>query len=144
MRRKCNNKEEDLNREHMFPRASRYKRGSDITKSDITEVRLYLWGDHSKFHLKTTHWRKFGGQLIDFNKRIWTCRTCQTSNCHSSNSWIKILRAQKRDFLSNEDLSSNWTIVPYILLKPPHSVTLRGQPFGFGYFKKSLREWVTK
>ena len=30
MRKKCDNKEEDLNREHPFPRVARYKKGSDI------------------------------------------------------------------------------------------------------------------
>ena len=40
MRGECDNKEGDSNRAHPFPRVSRYKRGRDITKGDITEVRV--------------------------------------------------------------------------------------------------------
>ena len=34
------NKEGDLNRAHMFPRVSRYKRRTDTTENDITKVRV--------------------------------------------------------------------------------------------------------
>ena len=34
-------KEGDLNCTHPFPRVSGYKRGDDITKRDVTDVRVY-------------------------------------------------------------------------------------------------------
>ena len=37
--RECDKKEGDFNRAHLFPRVSRYKRGSDIK-----EVRVYRGG----------------------------------------------------------------------------------------------------
>jgi hypothetical protein len=40
MRGKFDNKEGDLNRAHLLPRISEYKRGSDITEGAITEVRV--------------------------------------------------------------------------------------------------------
>jgi hypothetical protein len=36
----CDNKEEQLNLEHLFLGRLRYKRGSDIKEGDITEVKM--------------------------------------------------------------------------------------------------------
>ena len=41
MRRKCDNKEGDLNRAHPCPRVLGIKRGSDIAMGDITKVGMY-------------------------------------------------------------------------------------------------------
>ena len=38
---KCDNKQGNLNWVDPLPRISWYKNGSDITKGDITEVRVY-------------------------------------------------------------------------------------------------------
>ena len=41
MRGKCDNKEGYSNQAQIFPRVLGYKKGSDITKSNITDVRVY-------------------------------------------------------------------------------------------------------
>ena len=59
MRGKCDNEEEDLNWAHMFSGVSRYKRGSDITKGGIMNVRVYLWmfrfNDHVEWRVLCIH-----------------------------------------------------------------------------------------
>ena len=39
--RECGSKEGDLHQTHPFPRVLGYKRGSDITKGDITKIKVY-------------------------------------------------------------------------------------------------------
>ena len=54
MRGNCDNKEEDSNRAHLFPKVLGYMRESDIIEGDITKVKVhYYHGKNTTYYIST-------------------------------------------------------------------------------------------
>ena len=89
MGRKCDNKEGDLNWAHPFPRNSYYKKGSDITKGVITDVRVY----YSELHNATSiYWecKILPSKVIYVWTTYWTFISANLTSYSIQNSGIPV------------------------------------------------------